>query len=245
MQFSVAARQFLLLHQLNFIQHRLDNLLTQRAVHNEENEATAADSPYGPKSNPFTNNCSSIEEIQQFLQERSKSLQLTSVTIQAVPADYYAQSLGRRAELLSAPNMAYLCKSVIMENTRWAAGEQLDRRNPRYICVVVQYVAKLHKEKLSRVMINYIKQSGISLSKSQVNYRLAEEEVSNNLTGYYHNGVTVIGMLTPLLILISDKIIDLPHQLFYLGAGHVQLKLSISTQQFLHTFHPIVADITA
>ena len=83
-----------------------------------------------------------------------------------VCGDYYSWPLERRRDTLGLPTVTHLCKSVIMENTRWeefapapAAASALNEHsklryvaNPRYVLVIVSYAEKLHKEKLARAL---------------------------------------------------------------------------------------------
>ena len=62
---------------------------------------------------------------------------------------------------------------------------------------MVQYVAKIHTEKLNRVVREWQKaNSQVKASKQYFHLRLAEEELSNKLTGYEHNGVVPVLMKT-------------------------------------------------
>lgn len=81
---------------------------------------------------------------------------LRSLVFARVPSDYYEQPLEWRAEVLGAPSVAHLCKSIIMENTRFRPGESglapvVDGR-VKYVLVVVQYIAKLHRERLTEAV---------------------------------------------------------------------------------------------
>lgn len=63
---------------------------------------------------------------------------------------------------------------------------------------MVQYVAKIHTEKLNRVVREWQRaNSQAKASKQYFHYRLADEEVSNKLTGHVHNGVVPVLMNTP------------------------------------------------
>lgn len=73
-----------------------------------------------------------------------------------VPESYYNETLAWRASVLMA-EVPQLCKSIIMENTRLkvADSDQPDELQTnvggrlKFVVVVVQYVRKLHKEKLA------------------------------------------------------------------------------------------------
>jgi hypothetical protein len=56
--------------------------------------------------------------------------------LRVVPPDYYNRTLEERRDLLSAPDVQYLCKSILMENT--AYDEQFESAHyPRYIQVII------------------------------------------------------------------------------------------------------------
>ncbi|KAF4744761.1 hypothetical protein FOZ63_033847, partial [Perkinsus olseni] len=62
---------------------------------------------------------------------------------------------------------------------------------------------------------------------------------------FTHNAVTCVGMATKMPVIISDRIIDeLPYEDFWLGGGHIDLKLRMCKEEFLSVFDPVVADIT-
>lgn len=73
---------------------------------------------------------------------------------------------------------------------------------PKYIAVMVQYIAKIHTEKLNKVIrIWQQNHAQEKASKQYFHYRLADEAESAQLTGYEHNGVIPILMKTKYEIL--------------------------------------------
>jgi hypothetical protein len=54
-----------------------------------------------------------------------------------VSSDYYSWSLEQRQSVLGAPGIQYLCKSVIMQNTRCTEDNCLDRSNSKYYLIVI------------------------------------------------------------------------------------------------------------
>jgi prolyl-tRNA editing enzyme YbaK/EbsC (Cys-tRNA(Pro) deacylase) len=74
--------------------------------------------------------------------------------------------------------------------------------------------------------------------------RLAPEEVSDALTGFEHNGVSPIGTKTRLPIIFSHRIAALDPDVFWLGAGEVDLKLGMSAAVFISAYAPHVVDCT-
>ena len=70
----------------------------------------------------------------------------------------------------------------------------------------LQYVARLHAEKLKRHLYQAHKVAGGSLGTKAFNMRLCPEEVSNRLTGFEHNAVSPIGIATPdMPTVLSDR----------------------------------------
>ena len=70
----------------------------------------------------------------------------------------------------------------------------------------MQYVARLHAEKLKRHLYQAHKAAGGALGTKAFNMRLCPEEVSNSLTGFEHNAVSPIGIATPdMPIVLSDR----------------------------------------
>jgi len=70
----------------------------------------------------------------------------------------------------------------------------------------VQYAARLHAEKLKRLMHKQHKEAGGSLGIKCFNMRLVPDDISTRLTGFEHNAVTPIGSATPdMLIVLSHR----------------------------------------
>ena len=60
---------------------------------------------------------------------------------------------------------------------------------------MVQYIAKIHTEKLTKELRKFQQNNAPEkASKQYFHYRLVDEEVSDKLTGYKHNGVVPILM---------------------------------------------------
>jgi hypothetical protein len=72
---------------------------------------------------------------------------LQSPQLYTVPSNYYDWSLEKRRDILKAPHIDYLCKSIILENTLWNSenSRYLDPTNSRFYCIVLQYTAKLQR----------------------------------------------------------------------------------------------------
>ncbi|KAL4506803.1 hypothetical protein ABPG72_001224 [Tetrahymena utriculariae] len=157
-----------------------------------------------------------------------------SVDIQKVEKGYYDQDLSWRMRRLGAPSEAYLCKSMIMENTGFKP-EFESKYYQRFYCVIIQYVTKMNSDKLlkaARAIQNNNCEEKVG--KSGYNLRLLNEEESNKMTGYGFNGVTPFLFNQKMPILISDKLSNLNPKFFFLGGGHADLKLRVSFDEFVN-----------
>jgi len=68
--------------------------------------------------------------------------------------------------------------------------------------------------------------------------------ISNELTGFEHNAVSPVGIRTRLPIILSHRIAQLRPDLFWLGAGEVDLKVGLSAADFIREYQPHVVDCT-
>jgi prolyl-tRNA editing enzyme YbaK/EbsC (Cys-tRNA(Pro) deacylase) len=165
-------------------------------------------------------------------------LGFTSACFVRVPGDYYDLALDRRRELIGAPSVACLCKSLILENTA------CDTADGRYYCVVVQYVAALSSHKLFRfVRENLLQKATSSASRSDVHFRMADAETALRLTGFEHNAISPIGMTARMPVIIAKQIAELVPDWFWLGGGQVDLKLGFKVSEFISRLGAHVADI--
>ncbi|KXZ54798.1 hypothetical protein GPECTOR_4g869 [Gonium pectorale] len=162
-----------------------------------------------------------------------------------VPPDYYDQPLEYRRGCLGAQRVELLCKSIVMENTR--AHESVvgwdDPYHSKYYCVIVQYTARLHADKLKMALLEL---GGRKFGRQYYNMRLAPEEVNDALTGYSHNAVTPIAMRERLPMVLSHRIAALADEEgeFWLGAGEVDLKVCLKVREFIDAYQPFVLDCT-
>ncbi len=62
------------------------------------------------------------------------------------------------------------------------------------------------------------------VGKQFFNPRLAPEDISDELSGFAHNGVSPVGLATRLPIIMSDRIAALQPGVFWLGGGEPDLK---------------------
>ncbi|XP_038976746.1 uncharacterized protein LOC103705207 [Phoenix dactylifera] len=161
-----------------------------------------------------------------------------------VPLDYYERSLEARREILDAPSIHHLCKSIVMVNTQAPASvtDCSDHNNSKYYIVVIQYIARLNAENIKHFLYAL---NDKKIPKKRFNMRLAPEEESLELTGYVHNAVTCIGMETDIPVILDEAIAKLDPDFFWLGGGEVDLKLGIRTSQFITAINPFVVSCSS
>ena len=152
------------------------------------------------------------------------------------PKEYYDRDLDFRRQVLNAPTIDHLCKSIVMENTK------VDGSDPsvvKYWLVIVQYNARLSNEALRAFVLEHHKGA---LPKSKVNMRLVAEGKSNDMTGFTKNAVTPIGMKNRLPIVLAKEIADL-HE-FWLGGGEVDLKVGLPVDDFVRAYKPFIVPLS-
>ncbi|KAI8370247.1 hypothetical protein BD560DRAFT_396848 [Blakeslea trispora] len=180
-------------------------------------------------------------EIVQHVKEECEKLGILDYCqIIPVEPDYYDWELQQRAFRVNAPSKEHMCKSVILENTRCTHEEISDPLYSRYYCVITQYVKPVNTQKL----LNYCRaMKNKEISKKHYNYRLADPEISLQLTGFQKGGVSAIGMKQPIPIIIAESITHLEPGVIYLGAGHIDWKLGIPVSKFIEATRCFIADL--
>lgn len=83
-------------------------------------------------------------------------------------------------------------------------------------------------------------------AKQYFHFRLADEQVSAELSGYGHNGVIPIQMRTNMPVVLSHEIKQLSPGFFWMGGGHPDLKMRLSFAEFVRVYQDVVLveDIT-
>ncbi len=69
------------------------------------------------------------------------------------------------------------------------------------------------------------------LDESQFDFRVADPSDNDRITGYSFNSVTPFGLKAQVPIVLSSTIV--PYSYFWMGGGHVHLKLGMSVSDFL------------
>ena len=162
-----------------------------------------------------------------------------------VPANYYDEPLEFRRRCVGGATVDHMCKTIVMENTRCVNDDCADAFNSRWYLVVVQYTAKLNQQKLEKFLHQLNNVDGRKCGKKNFNMRLAKEEDSERLTGYVKGAVCPFGCAERRMpVILSDKIVALEPQTFWLGAGEIDLKVGMSAADFVERAEPHVTDIT-
>jgi prolyl-tRNA editing enzyme YbaK/EbsC (Cys-tRNA(Pro) deacylase) len=169
-------------------------------------------------------------------------LKLNSAKLHKVPTNYYKHTLDGRREILNAPSIHHLCKSMIVENSHCVNDDCSNKKNSRFYCIVMQYSSKLSSDKIMRYLRDL---NDNQLGKRKFYFRLAYEQDQSKLTGYKFNAVAPIGMLVDVPIIVSKRIVDeLQPCKIYLGGGEVDVKLEVDVHEFIRATGALVADVT-
>jgi prolyl-tRNA editing enzyme YbaK/EbsC (Cys-tRNA(Pro) deacylase) len=174
-----------------------------------------------------------VDESIQRARGQVEELNLFSAHWKWVPPKYYDWPLEQRAKVLGARSTQLLCKSLLLENKKVTDNPEMEdvKTNPRFMLVVIQYEATLDVKKLA-TSIRKLRPVAERLEESQFDLRVASPEDNDRLTGYTHNSVTPFGLLDQTVpILLSAAIV--PHQFFWMGGGHVHLKIGMSVSDFV------------
>ena len=187
-----------------------------------------------------------LENIPEFstksieIVDELQKLKCSTFKFQIVRSDFYSQELEYRAKnILSAPSIEYLCKSLVMKNTKCINDDCNDQLNSKYYIVVFQYNQKLKQQKLQK----FVKKLS-NKSNKYFKFSLASLEETKQLTGFEYNCVSPIGINNNIPIIISHHIINSNCKYIWIGSGSLNVKLRIDTQELMQKFPHFVADIT-
>lgn len=160
-----------------------------------------------------------------------------------VAKDYYSWPLAKRAKVLGAPTTHCLCKSLLMENRKAPHLDDVkaDPTNPRFVLVMIQYEATLDTKKLVNA-IRALRPVADRLGPGDFDIQIASEEDNARITGYNNNAVVPFGLLRPVPIFLSAPIA--PLRFFWMGGGHIHLKLRMTVDDFCKSLKAVVADIS-
>lgn len=168
-----------------------------------------------------------VDESMRRARSHVEDLELYSANWKWVPEPYYTWELEQRAKMLGAASTYMLCKSLLLENKK--VSDQGDATNPRFMLIVLQYESELDVKKLA-TSIRKLRPVEERLDESQFDLRVAEPEDNDRITGYAFNSVTPFGLKEPVPIILSSDIV--PQGYFWMGGGHIHLKLGMSVLDF-------------
>ncbi|CAO3649952.1 unnamed protein product [Cunninghamella blakesleeana] len=157
-----------------------------------------------------------------------------------VEPDYYDWEIQQRAFRVNAPSRAHMCKSLVMENTRCTHHDYSDPLYSRYYCIITRYDSPVN----TQTLMHYARGlKNKTISKKNYNFRLADSDVSLELTGFKKGGVCPLGMKNSLPIIMAESVTKLDPPVMYLGAGHIDYKWGIPVQEFIRTTGCMVTNL--
>ncbi|KAL7518891.1 hypothetical protein ACHAWX_003695 [Stephanocyclus meneghinianus] len=167
------------------------------------------------------------------------------------PPNYYDLGLEERKNILGAHSISQLCKACLFENKNYVPNQAndpnvADSTNSKYYLVVVQYVESINTSKLASELRGLRPPGSTRMDpKYFSDLRLAPEEVSEQLTGYGHNGVSPFGILdTSIPVIVCKSILAVKPKFIWMGGGHKDLKLGVAVSEFIEAVKGIVLDVS-
>lgn len=106
-----------------------------------------------------------------------------------MPSDYYTWALEKRALTLNAPTTGLLCKSLLLENRKVTDATYDFNFHPKFVLVIIQYVAELDSSLLTK-SIRKLRPVEKRLDSSNFDWRVADPDDNDRITGYKFNSVT-------------------------------------------------------
>lgn len=172
-----------------------------------------------------------VDESMRRARGHVEELGLYSANWKWVAEPYYTWSLEQRAKMLGAQSTHMLCKSLLLENKKVTDKPEIEdpKTNPRFMMVVLQYESELDVKQLA-TSIRKLRPVAERLDESQFDLRVADPSDNDRITGYAFNSVTPFGLKEQVPIILSSAIV--PYRYFWMGGGHVHLKLGMSVSDF-------------
>jgi len=176
-------------------------------------------------------NITEVDESMRRARKAVESLKLYSCNWTWVPEEYYTWPLEQRAVQLNSPSTSRLCKSLLLENKKVNDDTFDPTLHPRFVLVVLQYDSELSEGDLTTSFRRLRPVGEGRLDPSHYNWNVADPEDNDRITGYKFNSVTPFGLLEEVPIILSSEVAELGY--FWMGGGHVHLKLGLSVSDFL------------
>jgi len=176
-----------------------------------------------------------VEELDESIRRARReveSLGLYSSRWIWVPSDYYNFSLEKRAATLRAPSTGLLCKSLLLENKKVTSQTYNYTLHPRFVMIVLQYDSELDTSLLTKSIrrLSAVEER-LDPSSSNFDWRVADPEDNDRITGYKFNSVTPFGLNEDIPVILSSVLVSLGY--FWMGGGHVHLKLGLAVSDFV------------
>jgi prolyl-tRNA editing enzyme YbaK/EbsC (Cys-tRNA(Pro) deacylase) len=181
----------------------------------------------------------SVDDSMRRARKHVERLGLYSANWKWVPEPYYNWSLQKRASLLGAKSTHMLCKSLLLENKK--VPDLVTSTNPRYILVVIQYETTLNVQKLTTSLRQLLPVEK-RLDERHYDFQVASADDNDRITGYAFNSVTPFGLLENVMIVLSKEIV--PYGYFWMGGGHIHLKLGMSVVDFVKMGFVKIMDVS-
>ncbi|ORZ13254.1 YbaK/aminoacyl-tRNA synthetase-associated domain-containing protein [Absidia repens] len=157
-----------------------------------------------------------------------------------VESNYYDWELQQRSFRVNAPSRSHMCKTLIMENTRCTHNDITDPLYSRFYCVITRYDSPVN----TQVLLNFARSlNNKAISKKNYNFRLADSQVSLEMTGYKKGGVCPVGMKSDIPMIMAESVTRLSPPVMYMGAGHIDWKLGVPVQDFINKTGCMVANL--
>lgn len=162
-----------------------------------------------------------VDDSMRRCRQDVERLGLYSANWKWVPPSYYDWPLEQRAKCLQVPSTQFLCKSLLLENKKVTADTTMDAvYHPRFVLVVLQYDSELDTDLLTKSIRKLRTSVEDRLDPSNFDWRVADAEDNDRITGYQFNSVTPLGLLKPakdVPIYLSNAVADLGY--FWMGGG--------------------------
>jgi prolyl-tRNA editing enzyme YbaK/EbsC (Cys-tRNA(Pro) deacylase) len=188
-------------------------------------------------------NITAVDESMRRARSAVEHLGLYSANWKWVPEPYYSWPLEQRAKVLGARSTQMLCKALLLDNKKVSAdaATKNDPTNPKFVLVVIQYEATLDTKKLTTA-IRKLRPVENRLPESQFDFQIASSEDNDRITGYKHNSVTPFGLKESVPIILAEAIVK--ESYFWMGGGHIHLKLGMSVSDFQKQPNVVVMDVS-
>ncbi|PHJ24554.1 proline-trna ligase associated domain-containing protein [Cystoisospora suis] len=214
---------------------RVPDAASEDAGFKEPSTDPPAPSPAVPSGWPALASLPVEERVRKYLVENN----VEDFDLVRVRPDYYELTLEERRNLLGAPSVDHLCKTVVMENTKHTGVN--DKINSKYYMVVIQYSRKVNGERVKDLIKQLNAERGLKLGNKKLNFNFCKD--SEQLTGFVYNAITPFASTTAIPVIVDSPILSLDPPFIWLGGGEVDLKLRVTLSDINRVFEPHVGPV--